>query len=75
MKFAIGLMGTLLATAALAQPVQPPPTVSAPVSDLLAASPHIDIGNGQITARIAPPDPAKAFIAAPVSTRPASSPA
>jgi hypothetical protein len=51
----------LLATAAAAQPVQPMPTVSAPVSDLLAASPHIDIGNGRITARITLPDPAKGF--------------
>jgi hypothetical protein len=55
------LAGALLATAALAQPVQPTPTVSAPVSDLLAAAPQIDIGNGQITARIAAPDPAKGF--------------
>jgi hypothetical protein len=41
--------------------VQPTPTASAPVSDLLAASPHIDISNGQITARITPPDLAKGF--------------
>lgn len=61
MRVSLALAGLLLATAATAQPVQPPPTVSAPVSALLAASPHIDISNGQITARIAPPDPAKAF--------------
>ena len=44
-------------TTAAAQPVQPVPTISAPVSELLASSPSIALGNGQITARIAPPGP------------------
>ena len=61
MKIALALAGALLATAAVAQPVQPTPTVSAPVGDLLAASPYTDFSNGLITARIAPPDPAKGF--------------
>jgi hypothetical protein len=58
-KYILGL--ALLATAASAQPVQPVPTVSAPVSALLASAPHIDIDNGVIAARIAPPDLAKGF--------------
>jgi len=61
MRVALALAGLLLVTAATAQPVQPVPTVSAPVSDLLASSPHIEIRNGQITARITPPDLAKGF--------------
>jgi len=54
-------MGALLATAALAQPVQPPPATSAPVSDLLASAPAITISNGQITAKIARIDAAQGF--------------
>ncbi len=62
MRLKFALAGALLApmpwiTTAAAQPVQPVPTVSAPVSDLLTSSPSIAIGNGQITARIAPPGP------------------
>jgi hypothetical protein len=49
------LAGALLASAAVAQPVQPVPTTSAPVSALLASSPSIAIASGQITAQIAPP--------------------
>lgn len=49
--------GCLLVTAAAAQPAQPVPTVSAPVSDLLASSPSLTIGNGHIVAHIAPPGP------------------
>jgi hypothetical protein len=60
-KITLALVGALLATAAVAQPVQPTPTVSAPVSDFLAGSPHIDISNGQLTVRIAPPNLAKGF--------------
>jgi hypothetical protein len=58
-KAGIVLVGALLATIAAAQPVQPVPTVSAPVGDLLASSPSLTIGNGLITARIAQPDLAK----------------
>jgi hypothetical protein len=54
-------MGALLATAALAQPVQPPPATSAPVSDLLASAPAITSSNGQITAKIARIDAAQGF--------------
>ena len=32
-----------------------------PVEDVLAASPHLDISNGLITARIAPPDLTRGF--------------
>jgi hypothetical protein len=53
--------GALLATAALAQPVQPPPASSAPVSALLATAPTITIGNGKITARVARIDAARGF--------------
>jgi hypothetical protein len=45
----------------MAQPVQPPPASSAPVSDLLVSAPHVSITNGLITARIAPPDADKGF--------------
>ena len=57
MRLHLALAGLLLVTAAAAQPAQPVPTVSAPVSDLLAASPSLTIGNGQIVAHIAPPGP------------------
>jgi hypothetical protein len=65
MKYAV-LAGLLLATLPLvwpaaAQPEQPMPTASTPVEDVLAASPHLDISNGLITARIAPPDLARGF--------------
>lgn len=61
MKIALALTGLLLTTAAGAQPAQPMPTVSAPVEDLLASSPHLTISNGLITARIAPPDLKRGF--------------
>jgi hypothetical protein len=54
-KTRLAVAGILLATAAVAQPAQPVPTISAPVSELLASSPRIAISNGQITAHIAPP--------------------
>ncbi|MBA2589358.1 MAG: hypothetical protein H0U98_12125 [Alphaproteobacteria bacterium] len=57
MRLHPALAGLLLATAAAAQPVQPVPTVSAPVGDLLASAPSFTIGNGQIVAHIAPPGP------------------
>src|SRR5579862_6061900 len=65
MKYAV-LAGLLLANfpivwPAAAQPEQPVPTASTPVEDVLAASPHLDISNGLITARIAPPDLARGF--------------
>jgi hypothetical protein len=45
----------------MAQPVQPVPASSAPVSDLLAIAPYLSITNGLITARITPPDADKGF--------------
>src|SRR5581483_11804575 len=60
MKYGV-LAGLLLALPAAAQPEQPMPTASIPVEDVLAASPQITIGNGLITARIAPPDLARGF--------------
>ena len=65
MKYALltGLLLAILPAAwpAAAQPEQPVPTASTPVEDMLAASPHLDISNGLITARIAPPDLARGF--------------
>jgi hypothetical protein len=66
MRFAISLIGqalvgVALATAAFAQPVQPPPPASAPVSALLAASPTVSLTNGRIAARVARIDAARGF--------------
>jgi hypothetical protein len=44
-----------------AQPVQPPPATSAPVSVLLTSSPVVTISNGQITAKVARIDAARGF--------------
>lgn len=60
MRYA-ALAGLLLALPAAAQPEQPMPTASTAVEDVLAASPHLTISNGLITARIAPPDLQKGF--------------
>jgi hypothetical protein len=59
-KFA-GYLAPMLATAALAQPVQPVPKSSTPVREVLAASPVITISNGRITAKITPPDLKQGF--------------
>jgi hypothetical protein len=61
MQLKITLAATLLATAALAQPVQPPPVSSAPVGALLATAPIITISNDKITARVARIDAARGF--------------
>jgi hypothetical protein len=55
------LAGLLLALPAAAQPEQPVPTASTPVEDVLPVSPHLEMSNGLITARIAPPDLARGF--------------
>lgn len=55
------LAATLCAFGAAAQPAQPMPTTSTPVSDLLASAPHRDISNVLITARIASPDGTRGF--------------
>jgi hypothetical protein len=49
--------GMVLAVPAASQPAQSVPTISAPVSELLASSTSMTISNGQITAHIAPPGP------------------
>lgn len=56
----LAMLATLTIPAA-AQPAQPVPTRSTPVEVALAASPHLTIGNGLITARIAPPDLKRGF--------------
>ena len=53
--------GAIFATSALAQPVQPPPATSAPVSVLLASAPAITVTNDQVTAKIARIDAARGF--------------
>jgi hypothetical protein len=53
--------GVAIATAALAQPVQPPPATSAPVSALLASAPTISISNGKITAQVSRIDAVHGF--------------
>src|ERR1700756_3209053 len=50
------LAALLAVMPAAAQPVQPMPTASTPVADLLATAPHRDISNGVITARLATVD-------------------
>lgn len=66
MKTALSAIGLVLVVAvpfplAYAQPVQPPPTTTAPVGELLKSAPDIAISNGQITARVARIDAAKGF--------------
>jgi len=51
----------LAAMPAAAQPVQPMPTASAPVADLLAQAPHRDISNVLMTARVASTDGTSGF--------------
>src|SRR6516225_6117761 len=55
------LAATLPVFGAAAQPVQPLPAASTPVADLLASSPHRDISNVLITARIASTDGTRGF--------------
>jgi hypothetical protein len=61
MRFSLGILGALLATAAIAQPVQLPPATTAPVGELLASAPDIAIGNGLIAAHVARIDAARGF--------------
>jgi hypothetical protein len=60
-RLTFAFAGALLATAAQAQPVQPPPASSEPVGALLATAPAIIISNGKITARVARIDAARGF--------------
>ncbi len=56
------VLGALLAaTTAAAQPVQPVPTASTPVAELLAKAPHRDISNVLMTARLASTDGTRGF--------------
>jgi len=61
MRYLPSFLGALLATAALAQPVQLPPATTAPVGYLLASAPDIMIANGLINARITRIDAARGF--------------
>jgi len=60
-KRILALGALLAATTAAAQPVQPMPTASTPVGDLLASAPHRDISNVLVTARLASPDGTRGF--------------
>ena len=55
------LVALLLVLPAAAQPVQPVPTTSASVADLLASAPRRDISNVLMTARLASTDGTKGF--------------
>jgi hypothetical protein len=55
------LLATLMASAAMAQPAQPPPPFSEPVEKALAAAPFITLTNGRITAKVTPPDLERGF--------------
>jgi hypothetical protein len=65
MKHIAAIAGAAAAVAlcqfAQAQPVQPPPASSTPVSTQLATAPAITISNGQITAKVARIDAARGF--------------
>ena len=51
----------LLAGGAAAQPVQPTPSQTWPVSDALATAPQVTLTNAKLTLRVAPPDAVNAF--------------
>jgi hypothetical protein len=57
----VGAAAVALSQPVWAQPVQPPPASSAPVSALLARAPVVTISNGQITAKIARIDATQGF--------------
>ena len=59
MRIAAALL--LIGGAAAAQPAQPVPDSTAPVSELLESAPAVTLSNGHITARITPPDLQKGF--------------
>src|SRR6266404_8328206 len=66
MRWIAAFMGAALGIAALAQltwaqPAQPPPVSSAPVSALLASAPTISISNGTLIAKVARIDAARGF--------------
>ena len=61
MKWIAVFAGAIGVTAALAQPVQPPPANSSPVGGLLARAPAITISNGTLIAKVARIDAAQGF--------------
>ena len=61
MKWIAAFAGAAVATAALAQPVQPPPPTSTPVGALLASAPALTISNGPVTAKVARIDAVRGF--------------
>ena len=60
MKRTIIACATLMASAVMAQPVQPPPR-SYPVERALAAAPFITLRNERITMTVTPPDLKRGF--------------
>jgi hypothetical protein len=54
-------LAALLAGSAAAQPVQPVPEQTLPVSAALAAAPQVTLTNGKLTLRVALPDPVNGF--------------
>ena len=61
MKKLVALGALLLATTAVAQPIQPMPATSTPVTDLLASAPQRDISNVVMSARVASTDGTRGF--------------
>jgi hypothetical protein len=61
MKTGLVIAALLLPCVAAAQPAQPMPASSTPVSALLAASPSVTLRNGRLTARIMTPGLADGF--------------
>ena len=61
MKTLATVTGLLLCIGAMAQPVQPPPARSYPVSDALKTAPVVTISNGQLAMTVALPDRARGF--------------
>jgi len=61
MKWLVVFASVSLMAPALAQPVQPPPATSEPVSTLLVSAPTITISNDLISAKIARIDAARGF--------------
>jgi hypothetical protein len=60
-RYAFAALAVCFAASASAQPVQPQPKASAPVSDVLASSPKVMLDNGKLRAEIRPPDLQKGF--------------
>lgn len=61
MKRALITCATLMASAAMAQPAQPPPSRSYPVERALAAAPFITLRNERIAMTVTLPDLKRGF--------------